>query len=100
MSFYNLFLKLEKEGVLDVTVTGHLVDRPPEVKKGEAADRQGRFSIKSHWKTHQSIPPLTPLQAGRGASGLLRLQAKPSQCEKCQSHKSGWVNRVQDAEGV
>lgn len=38
MSLYALYVMLEKQGVMDSSVTGHDVDRPPEVKRGEASD--------------------------------------------------------------
>ena len=39
MSFFELILSLEKKGILDAKLTGHHVDRPPSVKRGEERDR-------------------------------------------------------------
>ncbi|CAK9111498.1 Uncharacterized protein SCF082_LOCUS51755 [Durusdinium trenchii] len=39
MRRYDLIVMLEKKGILDTSVTGHAVDRPAEVKRGEEQDR-------------------------------------------------------------
>lgn len=39
MRLYDLIVMLEKKGILDTSVTGHAVDRPAEVKRGEEQDR-------------------------------------------------------------
>lgn len=38
MSLYALMVSMEKKGHLDTKLTGHLVDRPPAVKRGEDRD--------------------------------------------------------------
>jgi hypothetical protein len=38
MTLYDLYLMLEKRGVVDFQVTSHDVDRPADVKAGNAAD--------------------------------------------------------------
>ena len=38
MTLYALLTMLEKRGVLDAKLTGHKVERPPEVVRGEASD--------------------------------------------------------------
>lgn len=43
LPFYDLYVQLEKKGSIDFAVTGHKVDRPAEVKKGECSDRLERF---------------------------------------------------------
>lgn len=39
VTLYDLCVLLEKRGVMDFKVTGHEVDRPADVKRGESADR-------------------------------------------------------------
>lgn len=39
MSLYQMIHSFEKRGVLDLSVTGHTVDRPASVKRGEEPDR-------------------------------------------------------------
>ena len=39
MSVFQMMVSFEKKGVLDLKVTGHLVDRPPAVKRGEESDK-------------------------------------------------------------
>ena len=38
MTLYQMIVSFEKRGYLDLKVTGHVVDRPAEVKRGEAPD--------------------------------------------------------------
>lgn len=38
-TLFDLLVSLEKRGVLDLKVTGHRVDRPSDVKRGESMDR-------------------------------------------------------------
>lgn len=38
MSMYKLIVSFEKRGHLDLKVTGHIIDRPAAVKRGEAPD--------------------------------------------------------------
>lgn len=38
-SLFTLIVQLEKRGLLDLKLTGHKIDRPPDVKRGESADR-------------------------------------------------------------
>ena len=39
MTLFELVLMLERKGILDTKITGHGVDRPPSVKRGEETDR-------------------------------------------------------------
>ena len=39
MSVFQMMVSFEKKGVLDLKVTGHSVDRPPAVKRGEESDK-------------------------------------------------------------
>ncbi|CAK9049972.1 unnamed protein product, partial [Durusdinium trenchii] len=39
MSFFQLVLSMERKGILDCKLTGHTVDRPAAVKRGEERDR-------------------------------------------------------------
>ena len=39
MTLFQLVHMLERKGILDLTLTGHTVDRPASVKRGEERDR-------------------------------------------------------------
>lgn len=39
MSLFELVHMFERKQILDIKVTGHSIDRPPTVKRGEEADR-------------------------------------------------------------
>lgn len=38
-TLYDIVVKLEKQGCLDLKVTGHTISRPPSVQRGEESDR-------------------------------------------------------------
>ncbi|CAK9084942.1 Uncharacterized protein SCF082_LOCUS40266 [Durusdinium trenchii] len=83
MMLHKLLKLLEQRGVVQFTVTGHQCDRPPEVKRGEAADR---FEVK-----HESFSVYKPnnvnlkqVKAG-SLAGLIGTKALS---------KSRWVKMV------
>lgn len=39
MTIYHMIHSFEKRGILDLKVTGHSIERPPAVRRGEEADR-------------------------------------------------------------
>ena len=45
MPLKQLMLNMERQGILDLSVTGHSVSRPPSVLRGEEADRQVVFFV-------------------------------------------------------
>eukprot|EP00438_Fugacium_kawagutii_P036217 Skav223158 [mRNA] locus=scaffold2973:257878:262548:- [translate_table: standard] len=76
MTVYELLVSFEKRGHLDLTLTGHKCERPPEVKRGERAD-----AINVVHDTHSIFKPnaVLPKNAkGTNVAGVIGLKTLAS----------------------
>lgn len=81
MTVYELLVSFEKRGHLDLTLTGHKCDRPPEVRRGERSD-----AISVVHENHSVFKPnaVAPKSAkGTNVAGVIGLKTLSSSSYCC-----------------